>query len=124
MASREGMEDSALDGIEELKKSVFSTDTQPETSVCSFSWGHQSPNIQPKPIPCLLPAPQLPSSHPPPHPGPDIPTQCVYTLESSWWHYLTHPPLLGGCWEEEGDCHRHFSGTLYECEDGLGGSIL
>ena len=66
MASREGTEDNALDGIEELKKSVFSTDTQPETSVCSFLWGHQTPNIQPKPIPCLLPALQLPSSHPHP----------------------------------------------------------
>ncbi|CAN0511711.1 unnamed protein product [Rangifer tarandus platyrhynchus] len=28
-------------------------------------------------------------------------------LESSWC-----PPLLGGCWEEEGDCHWRFGGTL------------
>ena len=101
VASREGTEYSALDRIEELKK------------VCVFHW-HSARDLCPF-LPMGTSKPQYPAkAHPPPlpplphpNPCPDILTVGLY-LESSWW-----PPLLGGCWEEEGDCHWRFGGTLW-----------
>ena len=109
-------------------RSVFSNTNQLERPL---SIGLEKPQPQPRPgpssgpdfshtidlYPGVLPTPCSSNSH------------LLQETPCSSSPSLTPPPFLGGCWEEESHCHRHFCRTLckYKCrmlgwlyEEGMG----